>query len=106
MDGARLGSALTAKTNDVTMADIALLVDVFYIGGTKNGALLGEAIVIVNDTLKENFRHMMKQKGALLAKGAIIGIQFYELFKNNLYFELAQNANDRAMELAKRIEEL
>lgn len=93
MDGARLGSALTSYESDLTLSDIASLVDAFYIGGTKNGALLGEALIICKDELKEEFRYHMKQKGALMAKGRILGIQFEELFKNNLYFDLAEHAN-------------
>lgn len=101
LDGARLGSALTAKTNDLTLKDIAQLVDVFYIGGTKNGAFIGEAIVIVNEIIKENFRFYMKQRGALLAKGRLLGIQFIELFKENLFFDLATHANTMARDLSE-----
>jgi threonine aldolase len=93
LDGARLGSALTCKANDLTLPDIAKLVDVFYIGGTKNGALLGEALVICRDELKEEFRYLIKQRGAMMAKGFVIGIQFEALFQDNLYFELAEHAN-------------
>ncbi|HJV32199.1 MAG TPA: low specificity L-threonine aldolase [Bacillales bacterium] len=96
MDGARLGSALTATENDLELSDLPALVDAFYIGGTKNGALIGEALVICRDSLKEDFRFHMKQKGALLAKGRLIGIQFLELFRDNLYFELAAHANQMA----------
>jgi threonine aldolase len=96
MDGARLGSALASKENDLKLSDLAALVDAFYIGGTKNGALLGEALVICRDSLKEDFRFHMKQKGALLAKGRLLGIQFLELFRDNLYFELAEHANRMA----------
>jgi threonine aldolase len=96
MDGARLGSALCSDENDLEMSDIARLVDAFYIGGTKNGALLGEALVICRASLKEDFRFHMKQKGALLAKGKIMGIQFLELFKDNLYFDMAKHANTMA----------
>lgn len=96
MDGARLGSALCSKENDLQITDIPELVDAFYIGGTKNGALIGEALVICKDALKEDFRFQMKQKGALLAKGRLLGIQFLELFKDELFFELAQHANDMA----------
>jgi threonine aldolase len=103
LDGARLGSALTSWTNDITLADIAKLVDVFYIGGTKNGALLGEAIVIINDIIKENFRFYMKQRGALLAKGRLLGIQFIELFKETLFFDLATHANTMARNLSEGI---
>ncbi len=100
MDGARLGSALTAKGNDLTLNKIATLVDAFYIGGTKNGALLGEALVICNDALKADFRYHMKQKGALLAKGRLIGIQFEELFRDKLYFQLAKHSNNMATKIA------
>jgi threonine aldolase len=96
VDGARLGSALCSKENDILPSDLHKLVDAFYIGGTKNGALLGEALVICKDSLKEDFRFHIKQKGGLLAKGRLIGIQFQELFKENLYFDLARHANDMA----------
>jgi len=96
VDGARLGSALCSKGNDLALADFAVLTDAFYIGGTKNGALFGEALVICQDSLKEDFRFHMKQKGALLAKGRLLGIQFFELFKDNLYFDLAKHANRMA----------
>ena len=103
IDGARLGSALTSKNNDVTLSDLAKLCDVFYIGGTKNGALLGEAIVINNENLKNDFRFFIKQKGALLAKGRILGLQFQELFSNNLFFDLANHANKMAEKIANAI---
>jgi threonine aldolase len=93
MDGARLGSALSSSENDIELRDIPQLVDAFYVGGTKNGALLGEALVIVKDSLKEDFRYHIKQKGGLLAKGRLMGIQFLELFKDNLFFDLAAHAN-------------
>ncbi|MDA8228624.1 MAG: low specificity L-threonine aldolase [Desulfitobacterium hafniense] len=95
-DGARLGSALCSAENDLELSDLATLVDAFYIGGTKNGALIGEALVICRDSLKEDFRFHMKQKGALLAKGRLLGIQFLELFRDNLYFDLAMHANKMA----------
>ena len=104
MDGARLGSALMAKDNDVTLNDIARLADAFYIGGTKNGALMGEALVIVNESLKEDFRYFIKQRGGLLAKGRLLAINFIELFKENLFFELAEHANQMAMQLKEGIE--
>lgn len=104
LDGARLGSALVSDKNDLSLADIVALVDAFYIGGTKNGALLGEALVICNDTLKENFRYCIKQRGAMLAKGFIVGVQFETLFENDLFFELAIHANKMAKRLAKSIE--
>lgn len=105
MDGARLGSALTCKTNDLTLKDIASFVDVFYIGGTKNGALLGEALVILKESLKEDFRILLKQRGAMLAKGFVLGIQFEALFEDNLYFELATHANKMAEKVANIIKE-
>lgn len=103
MDGARLGSALCSEENDLILADLPSLVDAFYIGGTKNGALLGEALVICQDALKEDFRYHLKQKGALLAKGRLLGIQFLELFRDDLYFELAGNANRMAHILSEGI---
>lgn len=99
MDGARLGHALMADKNDLTLKDIAKLTDVFYIGGTKNGALFGEAIVINNENILQDFRFYMKQKGALLAKGRALGIQFDTLFTDDLYFELAAHANQQAMKI-------
>jgi threonine aldolase len=96
LDGARLSSALTAPGNDLTIEDLATLTDAFYIGGTKNGALFGEALVLCNPTLKPDFRYILKQKGGMLAKGRLLGIQFEELFKDNLYYELGQHANDMA----------
>ncbi|QOX65534.1 aminotransferase class V-fold PLP-dependent enzyme [Anoxybacterium hadale] len=96
MDGARLGSALSSRENDMTLQDIAGLVDAFYIGGTKNGALMGEALVICREDLKEDFRYHIKQRGGLLAKGRLLGIQFEELFRDHLYFELAAHANRMA----------
>ena len=106
MDGARLGSALTSEENDLTLADLAEFTDAFYIGGTKNGALMGEALVICNDSLKEDFRYHMKQKGGLLAKGRLLGIQFEELFRDNLYFELASHGNKMASLLKKAFVDL
>ncbi|MDW7673752.1 MAG: beta-eliminating lyase-related protein [Bacillota bacterium] len=96
MDGARLGSALCCAENDLKLSDLGTLLDAFYIGGTKNGALIGEALVICHDSLKEDFRYHMKQKGALLAKGKLLGIQFLELFQDDLFFELAKHANKMA----------
>ena len=93
MDGARLGCGLTAKSCDLTLEDIAQLTDAFYIGGTKNGAMFGEALVILNDALKSDFRYHIKQKGGMLAKGRFLGVQFAALFKDNLYFRLEKNAN-------------
>lgn len=103
VDGARLGSALCSEENDMSLTDLSMFVDAFYIGGTKNGALIGEALIICNDFLKDEFRFHMKQKGALLAKGRLIGIQFLELFRDDLYFELAKHANDMASLLRNEI---
>lgn len=97
MDGARLGYGLAAKDSDLSLADIAKLCDVFYIGGTKVGALFGEAVVIINDKLKKDFRYMIKQKGGLLAKGRLLGIQFETLFEDGLYFEISNHAIEMAM---------
>ena len=96
IDGARLGVALTSIYNDVKIENLPKLCDVFYIGGTKNGAMLGEAVVIVNDDLKKNFRFSIKQNGGMYSKGFIAGMQFEVLFENDLYFELARHANDCA----------
>lgn len=103
VDGARLGSALCAAGNDLSLPLLAGLVDAFYIGGTKNGALLGEALVIRAEALKADFRYHMKQKGALLAKGRLIGIQFLTLFTGELYFELARHANRLADQLRQEL---
>ncbi|HOZ29417.1 MAG TPA: aminotransferase class V-fold PLP-dependent enzyme [Bacteroidales bacterium] len=104
IDGARLGQAMKSYVSDVSLADIAKFADAFYIGGTKNGALIGEAVVITNPDIKPYFRYNMKQKGALLAKGRVVGIQFNELFRNGLYYKLAEHANNMAMNLANGIE--
>ena len=103
MDGARLGSALCSKENDIQISDLPKLVDAFYIGGTKNGALLGEALVICRDSLKADFRYYMKQRGAILAKGRLVGIQFLELFRDDLFFDLASHANKMADKLKAEI---
>ncbi len=92
VDGARLGYALMCDENDVSLKELASLCDAFYIGGTKVGALFGEALVIVNDNYKEEFRYIEKQKGAMLAKGRLLGLQFLTLFTDGLYFEAARNA--------------
>lgn len=105
LDGARLGHALTAEPNDLTLEDIAKYTDAFYLGGTKNGALIGEAIVICNENLQDEFGFHLKQKGAMLAKGRLLGIQFQELLKDDLYFELAKSANQKAMEIKRAFEE-
>jgi threonine aldolase len=105
LDGARLGYALASEANDLTLADIARLTDVFYIGGTKIGALFGEAVVISNDKIKKDFRYIIKQRGGMLAKGRILGIQFEVLFKDGLYFEISRHAVQMAMMIKKAFEE-
>lgn len=100
VDGARLGSALVSQGNDVTMEGLSGLVDAFYVGGTKNGALLGEAMVLMNDSLKTDFPYIIKQRGGMLAKGRVLGVQFEELFRDGLYFELAEHATRMAQKLA------
>lgn len=92
LDGARLGYGLMAKDYDVTLADIARLCDVFYIGGTKVGALFGEAVVITNEALKEDFRYLIKQHGGMLAKGRLLGVQFDALMTDGLYYEISAHA--------------
>lgn len=105
MDGARLGHGLTSEISDLTLEKVAELTDIFYLGGTKNGALIGEAVVINNSDLQEDFAFNIKQKGALLAKGRLLGIQFMELMKDNLYFDLATHANQQAMKIKKALQE-
>lgn len=101
LDGARLGSALTAEGNDLTLQDIGALTDAFYIGGTKNGALFGEAVVLVNPELQREFRYSIKQHGGMLAKGRLLGIQFDCLFTDDLFLKAAAHANRMAMKLKK-----
>ena len=105
MDGARMGHGLTSEISDLSLEKVAEFTDVFYLGGTKNGALIGEAIVINNPDLQEDFAFNIKQKGALLAKGRLLGIQFLELMKDDLYFELAKHANQQAMKIKKVLKE-
>ncbi|MCM3203019.1 threonine aldolase family protein [Paenibacillus illinoisensis] len=105
VDGARLGYALASPECDMTLTDLARLCDVFYIGGTKIGALMGEAVVILNDALKPDFRYMIKQKGGLLAKGRLLGIQFETLFEDGLYLEISRHAIDMAMRIHDSLEE-
>lgn len=96
LDGARLGYGLSSPESDLTLPDIAALCDVFYIGGTKVGALLGEAVVLVNPRLQADFRYIQKQRGALLAKGRVAGLQFDVLLEDGLYFEISARANTLA----------
>ncbi len=104
IDGARLASAIASRKSDTTLPDYANLCDSFYIGGTKNGALFGEALVICNDHLKKDFRYHLKQKGALSAKGRVLGIQFLTLFTDDLYLKLAAHSNKMAEKLQSGIE--
>ena len=93
IDGARMGYALSCSSCDLTLPDIAELADIFYIGGTKQGALFGEAVVITNESLKKDFRYFIKMNGGMLAKGRLLGIQFEALFSDSLYFDLAREAD-------------
>ena len=99
LDGARLGSALTSPENDLTLPDLAALTDAFYIGGTKNGLLFGEALVLTNEAPKAHFRWHMKQRGAVLAKGRLLGVQFQALLEDNRFFDAARHANELAFRL-------
>ena len=103
VDGARLGYALAPEVSDLTLPDLAALCDVFYIGGTKCGALFGEAVVIMNDAYKANFRAMMKQGGGLLAKGRLLGIQFDALFRDGLYQRSAPPQSPTRARSARRL---
>ena len=98
IDGARLAFALPCyEQTNLKFEDIPNICDVMYIGGTKCGALFGEAVVIMNDEIKKNFRYHIKQRGAMMAKGRLLGIQFYELFKDNLYFEIGKKTVELAL---------
>ena len=99
IDGARLGYALASLENDATIEDIARLCDIFYIGGTKIGALFGEAVVITKPEAQKDFRYHMKQHGGLLAKGRLLGIQFQTLFENDLYYTISKHAVEMATRL-------
>ena len=99
IDGARMGYGLASEACDVDLPFLAEVTDAFYIGGTKQGALFGEALVISNDVLKPDFRYVIKQKGGMLAKGRLLGVQFIELFRDGLYFELSAHAHKLAMKL-------
>ena len=106
LDGARLGYGLTAADADVTLTDLAALCDVFYIGGTKVGALFGEAVVFSNPVISEDFRYMVKQHGGMLAKGRLLGVQFEALFEDDLYFKIAKRANEHADEIRSTLRQL
>lgn len=105
LDGARLGYGLTAAGNDVTLADLARLCDVFYIGGTKVGAMFGEAVVISDPAISEDFRYLIKQRGGMLAKGWLLGLQFEALLENDLYFTISAHANRLANQIRRALEE-
>ncbi len=99
LDGARLAYALGAEDTDVTLRELAALCDVFYCGGTKCGALFGEAVIICNSALNVDFRSYIKQNGGMLAKGWLLGLQFYTLFKDGLYLEIGKEADRQAMRI-------
>lgn len=103
IDGARLGYGLASKESDITLPELAKLADVFYVGGTKQGALFGEAVVITNPALKKDFRYFIKQGGGMLAKGRLLGIQYEELMQNDLYLTLARHANEQAERIQKAL---
>lgn len=106
LDGARLGYGLTASDCDVSLKDLARLCDVFYIGGTKQGALFGEAVVFSSAVIAEDFRYMIKQQGGMLAKGRLLGIQFDTLLQDDLYFRLARKANAMADQIRATLKDL
>ncbi len=106
LDGARLGYGLRCRENDLTLADLARLCDAFYIGGTKVGALFGEAVVLTNAALREDFRYLIKRHGGMLAKGRLLGIQFETLFENGLYWELSDHALGLADKLRRALNDL
>lgn len=99
IDGARMGYGLMSDEADLTLPEIAKLCDIFYIGGTKVGALFGEAVVVLNPELKKHFRFYMKQRGGMLAKGRLLGIQFDTLFTDDLYFKISRHAIDMAHQI-------
>lgn len=106
VDGARLGYALAATDNDVSLADLARLCDAFYIGGTKVGAMFGEAVVISNAAVAEDFRYLIKQRGAMLAKGWLLGAQFEALMTDNLYFSISRHADAMADRIRSTLKDL
>ena len=105
VDGARLAYGLAAAGNDVELSDLARLTDVFYIGGTKCGALFGAAVVITNESLKSHFRSYIKRAGGMLAKGWLLGVQFCALLEDGLYFDIARRAVDQAMRIRRAFAE-
>jgi threonine aldolase len=105
LDGARMGYGIMAEGNDLTLPDIAKLCDAFYIGGTKVGALFGEALVITKNECKQDFRYYIKQNGGMLAKGRLLGIQFLALLENGLYFDIAAHADKLAYKIKQAFTE-
>ena len=105
VDGARLGYGLCSPECDITLPQLAKWADVFYIGGTKVGALFGEAVVITNESLKRDFRYSIKRHGGMLAKGRLLGIQFATLFTDGLYMQIAQQAIDEAMRIKTALQD-
>lgn len=103
VDGARLGYGLTSTGCDVTLPELADICDVFYIGGTKVGAMFGEAVVFTKRNTPKHFLTLIKQHGALLAKGFLLGVQFDTLFTDDLYFRIARNANEQADRIRKAL---
>lgn len=99
LDGARLGCALAAPDNDITLPDLARLCHAFYVGGTKMGALFGEALVIPHPALQRDFRYMIKQHGGMFAKGRLLGVQFEALLEDGLYFQIGRHSVSLAMQL-------
>ena len=106
LDGARLGYGLRCRENDVTLADLANLCDAFYIGGTKVGALFGEALVLTHPALKRDFRYLIKQHGGMLAKGRLLGVQFDALMEDDLYFHIAAHADRLADRMREKFQSL
>lgn len=105
LDGARLGYGLMARDTDVTLQDLAELCDVFYIGGTKVGALCGEAVVFTRNNTPKHFVNLIKKRGALLAKGRLLGVQFEALFTNDLYYRIGKHAIDMAEQVKAMFQE-
>ncbi|MBR2937690.1 MAG: aminotransferase class I/II-fold pyridoxal phosphate-dependent enzyme [Oscillospiraceae bacterium] len=106
VDGARMGYGLAAKDNDITLPDYARLCDAFYIGGTKVGAMFGEAVVIPNPSIAEDFRYLIKQRGGMLAKGWLLGLQFEALFEDDLYMRISAHADKLADQIRKTLADL
>lgn len=106
VDGARLGYGLAADGNDVQISDLARLCDAFYIGGTKQGTMFGEAVVITNPSIAEDFRYMIKQRGGMMAKGWLLGLQFEAMFEDGLYFQSAKQANIFSDQIRRTLRDL